>query len=263
MRLKTDHIRNPLTALLLFVIGGCSNSDKTNPEIKDEVVAEKKPDQSPLVLASLNAIAPDSLRQTLQSLQSFAQCKSPLGKYTTHVITASDGYMYFKQVFDYRADPFEAILTKDSAWYNLGDTIDLLPRSLVFSVRNHAFHNILLELQERFHDFEIADSVEMNNQLFYRVKAKDALGHNCAFYFDPGNNQLSFWQFLNPAKLTDTLSVKFTDWKNTGGFKLPFHIDIVQSGKLLTFEFTRIGINSPDFEKKMFSQKKLPVRTRS
>lgn len=256
MRFNIKNICDFSLLALLFVVFGCSDSDpgetRTNSTIKATV--EKKPVPPVMIQATLNAIAPDPVRTQIQNLVSFANCVSPLGKYTTQVNTAPDGYMYFKQVFNYKRDPFEAVLTKDSAWYTLGDTTDVLPQKLIFSVRNHAFHNVLLELPERFHDFAIADSVEISKKILYRVKAKDARNNYCAFYIDPASSRLSMWQFINPDNRTDTLSVRFSDWKNTGGFNLPFKVDIVQGGNRLAFNYTTIEINSPNFTKTMLSQ---------
>src|SRR5215203_835964 len=165
-------IRQYFLLFVLFVFLSCNNSDK-NAEDPQKAIETKKTEATNIIAESMKVVAPDSLRKEFKNLISIADCMSPLGKYTTQVNTTSDGYMYFKQTFSYKPETFEAVLLKDAAWYSLDDTTKMLPSSLVYTIRSHAFHNILLELPERFHDFESADTVEHNGKMLYRVKAKD------------------------------------------------------------------------------------------
>ena len=235
-----------LLLLLLSVLFSCNNPDKISDENIPKV--EKKSGQ-PTIIASLNAVAPDSVRKNFQNLISVADCVSPLGKYTTQVNTDSGGYMYLKQGFSYGPKPFEAVLLKNSAWFILGDSTGPLPSALVFTVRSQAILNVLLEPLQQFHDFEDAGPIKMNDQILQKIKAKDKINNYCALYFDTVDRKLSAWEFINPDRRIDTILVRFSDWKNTGGFNLPFHADIEQRGKQLTFDFTRIEINSLNFKR--------------
>jgi hypothetical protein len=44
----------------------------------------------------------------------------------------------------------------------------------------------LLEVPERFHDFENAGTANLLGKILNRVKAKDALGNPCSLYFENG-----------------------------------------------------------------------------
>ncbi|MBK9728269.1 MAG: hypothetical protein IPO86_09150 [Saprospiraceae bacterium] len=172
---------------------------------------------------------------------------SPNGKYSTEMHTASGGYSYFKQVYSYKPAAFETVIENKASGYELGDSLIPLSKEALYTIRSHEFHNMVLEVDHRFHDFGNPEIIEVDGMKAYRLNAKDELNNDCTLFFDIKTGLFSALHFQNPADAKETIKTKFSDWKNVKDLLLPHHVDIDQSGKKYTFDFTKVIINSPDF----------------
>ncbi len=242
MRSKKADIKNIVTIpgwfcyMLTILLYSCSNS-------KDQSVEK-------IIQVSLDAIGTKADREKIQNLVSLADCMSPAGKYTTEIHTASGGYSYFKQVYSYKAKPFEAVIRNKTEGIIVADSIIALSKELISVIRDHEFQNIVLEVDQRFHNFEKPVRIETGEMKLYKVKAKDELNSECLLFFDVNTGLLSAIHSRNPDDTNAVIKIRFSNWKKVQDLQLPHHVDIDQSGKIYVFDFTKIIFNSPEF--KMF-----------
>jgi hypothetical protein len=222
--------------LLSIFLYSCANENKQTAE--------------DVIQISLDAVGKKTDREKIQNLVSLADCISPNGKYTTEIHTAQGDYSYFKQVYSYKPVAFEAVIENKTNGYVPGDSIKPLPKEAVYTIRSHEFHNMVLEVNQRFHDFGKPENIKADGVKAYRLKAKDELNNECLLFFDVKTGLLAAIHFQNPADAKEVIKTKFSNWKKLQNLLLPQHVDIDQSGKKYTFDFTKVIFNSPDFHYK-------------
>lgn len=212
---------------------------------------EQRLPSSPAILkASLKAIGKTKTIRNIDNLISLAQCTAASGAYTTEVHTHRNGYAYFKQVYTYREVPFELITKGTSSGFIPGKKQEAVSPNMVYAIRSHHFHNVILEVQQRFHDFEPAQLVTISGHDFFQIKAKDELNHPCNLFFDKSTLRLSAFHIQNPDDPLEIIKTRFSDWRNIQGLDLPQHLEIEQGDKVFTFDFVKITLNAPDFLEK-------------
>ena len=240
-QVKPGKIKYPAVAgraSLLFCIFllGCANKKKQTAE---EVIQ-----------ISLNAVGKKTSREQIKNLVSLADCISPNGKYTTEIHTVSGGYSYFKQIYTYKPTPFEAVIENKVNGYVIGDSIKPLSKEAICAIRSHEFHNMILEVDQRFHDLEKPEMIKADVVKTYSIKAKDELNNACKLFFDVKTGLLSAIHFQNSDSTKEIIKTRFSNWKKVQEILLPHHVDIDQSGKMYSFDFTSIHFNDPDFNYK-------------
>jgi hypothetical protein len=230
--------------LFLFVplIFSCSPDEKNSGN--DKISTES------IINRSLDAIGNKAIRDTIQNIIAFANCISPKGVYTTEIQTDSEGYSYFKQTYSYNPQPFEAIIHHKTQGFQIGKLADALSKEAVFAIRSHEFYDLILDVKQRFHDFSESEEIEVNKQPMYRIAAKDELNHLCLLFFDVHSDLLNEIHLQNPENEKELLIITFYDWKRVDALQLPTRVLINQSEKQYHFDFVKIQLNSPDFEKK-------------
>jgi hypothetical protein len=205
---------------------------------------DQKPTADQIIKTSILKI---SQADTVKTFQAFAECQSPKGNYTTEIHSGKDDYTYFKQVYSYRDEPFEAVvLTPDSGFQiNQDSTFTALPKVAINIVKGHEFHEILLDLNKRFHQFgepELVPDSGLN-----RITALDELNNPVEIFFDKETTLLEAMTIRNPDKVEEIIRVTYSNRKQIQGMLLPMHVEILQGDQKFIFDFTSIKINAKNF----------------
>ncbi|MBN8722329.1 MAG: DUF4292 domain-containing protein [Acidobacteria bacterium] len=203
-----------------------------------------------IIKYSVEALGETSYIKRIENIITIASCQSPEGTYTTEIHTNSKGYGYFKQVYDYKAQAFEAITQGKEEGFTLGNKIEKLPKAVVNIIRGHYFHQLILKPEDFFYDFGKVTIVEINNKKTYQLEAKDALNQECWLFFDIDTKLLRAVYIENSDNKKEIIKILFSDWKQVANLQLPHHLDINQNEKTYKFDFAKIIINSPKFEQK-------------
>lgn len=177
-----------------------------------------------VIETSLNAIGTKADRAKIKNLVSLADCMSPNGKYSTEIYTAFGGYSYVKQVYSYKPTAFEAVIENNTSGCIIGVSIQPLSKEAIHAIRSHEFQNIILDVDQRFHDFGSPEIKEFEGTKEYRLQAKDNLNNECSLFFNVGTGLLSAIHFRNPDSSKEIIKTKFSNWKNQQDLLLPFHV---------------------------------------
>ncbi len=203
-----------------------------------------------VIEASLRAVGRESDRAGVNSMISFADCSSPRGRYTTEIHTASDGYSYFKQKYSYKPEVYEAVILNKTSGVQLMNPVKQLGREAIYTIRGHAFISMILEMNQRFRNFQQPEIVTADSVRLYRLKATDELDHTCYLFFDVKTKLVTALHFQDPVNEKEIIVIKFSGWKKMQDLQVPHHVEINQGDKVFTFDMVKIVFNDPGFQKK-------------
>lgn len=216
--------------LICLVIMGCHQ----NPSASDLI------EKSTYVLGK---------SETIETIQAIANCQSPEGSYTTELHSAKDDYVNFNQIYSYRSTPFEAVvLSLDTGFQiNTDSSLAGLPATAIHIIKGHEFHEILFELNNRFHQFGKPESVMEESMKLFRISALDMLNNPVELFFHQQAGTLESMTFVNPDNTKEIIRITYSNRKQIQGTSLPMHVKILQGDQQFTFNYTSVKINAADF----------------
>lgn len=206
----------------------------------------QKPTAADLIEESMNVL---NGSDTIETIQAIANCQSPEGGYTTEIHSMKDDYTYFKQVYSYRDIPFEAVVLRIDTGFQIhtDSSHTGLSAAAIHIIKGHEFHEILFELNKRFHQFGEPESVMEESMKLFRVSAVDMQNNPVDLFFHQQAGTLESMSFVNPDDSKEVIRITFSNRKQIQGILLPMHVEILQGEKQFSFDYTSVKINGVDF----------------
>ncbi|MFY0598534.1 MAG: hypothetical protein JXR03_02605 [Cyclobacteriaceae bacterium] len=189
----------------------------------------------------------------IKTIQASATCEGPNGPYDTYTASAfADDYLYFKQTFAgnqiYRALIMSASIAFDLD--SLHNPTDTLPKSVISVLKSHKFHELSLQLEERYNGM-----IKRNDTIYFdipchQLQAKDKLNEPVRLFFNKETGLMAGFSQINPFKKEEVISTYFYDWEKVNEMLL-FDKIILHQGQeaKYTFDYYDIAINASDFQK--------------
>jgi hypothetical protein len=187
------------------------------------------------------------------SIMSVADCSGPQGTYTTEVHSTDDGYVFFRQDYTYRNEPFIAVVYDSVSGYSL-DTdyriVDTLDPLMIGMVKGHAFCRIALDPEWHFNITGGGDMHSYRGDSCLLYDGMDRMGRSLKVYINPSTRLLAGYIFHNPFNETEKIETVYRSWMEIDALPWPDTVEIIQAARdTFTFVYREILINSGEFER--------------
>lgn len=189
----------------------------------------------------------------LENITTLANCTSPEGNYTTRTESSLlDDYVLFRQDYDYKPNPFYALILDRKTGYGLDSLLHNqgpLSEPVIAVIKAHEFHEMLFQPEDRYTDLlQIEDTVFFEEKV-HQVKASDHLGLPVRLFFHEKNDLLIGISQANPYKKGEVIQVHFYDWEKKDGIRIFNRVEIKQGKKQeYHFHFQSVEWNLTEFQ---------------
>ncbi len=184
-----------------------------------------------------------------ENLAAIANCTSPMGNYTTTVHSTADGYVYFRQDYEYRDTPFIAIVLDSLTGYVLNkdhSIVDTLDVMAIEMVRGHELHLIALAPSLYFSDLTFDKVIPDDGIAFFSGKDRFGLpvdirkgGKDLS-----AKHQIKKVIFKNPFNSQEEIIIDYLEWMDSKLGEIPKVVEIIQAEKdTFRFEYTDVQVN--------------------
>jgi len=203
---------------------------------------------SEVIENSLQAIGGKKEISKIRSLQAFADCVGPNGKYTTEIYSAKNSRLIFRQVLPsgniYAGQTNgQTFWTKDE---KSGD-FSLADNRAAFVWRLHDFQFLAMEIAERFRNLTFAGEENFGEKTAVKLRGTDELGKTAEVFFDKETKLMLGFTIQNPfSTQSETIRTFFNEWKQIGGLKLPSKVTATDKQGDFVLNFREIVLNKTD-----------------
>ncbi len=236
--------QNPLYLAILFLLVSFTfpilifaqtktNSNKFEIQNLDKIFVE-----------AIEAVGSQKEIQKIKSIEAFAVCIGPKGKYTTAITSFRGNKTHFKQTFTYRDEDTNIFINDNHAWKKADKTNDfeMVSPFQRLVVNLHEYQKMAFDFQKMFTDFELVGDETFNDKPNIKVSAKNDLGGTIHLFFDKETKVLSGY-ILPIQDSKETVKNVFNEWKKIGEIKLPTKVTATDSSGDWVLNFNKITLN--------------------
>lgn len=180
----------------------------------------------------------------LRSLSVTADCSGPGGAFRTRVDSLRPDAVYLLQRAGDRST--EVWSTATATWTRSAEgAIEPAPGARSF-LRGHEFHLLILELEERFSDHRLGETVRVDGRECRRIEMTDDGGRPASLCVDESGG-LPLELEMSPEGARDTLRIRLDDWRQIEGIRY-FHSFLLTEGpdRTFTYRYETIEPNAVD-----------------
>lgn len=210
------------------------------------ILAACAPDAAPgageAVERMLDAIGSERARDNVRGLRTVADCTGPDGKFITTVTSIRPDTVHFHQQAAQGAT--EIWSTPDRTWggSNQEAYAELAPgiRELV---RHHEFHLMLLDILNRFSNFELQGEDRVGNRKCLRITMTDEFGAAADICIGE-EDWLPVELQLATERADGPIRIEFADWQVVEGINWFQTLRLTESADVFNYEFIEIETSS-------------------
>lgn len=191
----------------------------------------------------MTAVASRQSRSAIQSLTATAEGTGPDGAFETTVTSIRPHTVYFRQATGRGIT--EIWSTAERTWGgNAGEEYELLTSQVRDFVRGHEFHLMVIDMKERFSDFEMIGPEKSGDADCFRISMKDAAGAEAAVCVR-SDNWLPAEMQLNPGSAAGPVRIVFDDWRETDGLNVFHALELTEDpDRVFSYQYVDISINT-------------------
>jgi hypothetical protein len=190
-----------------------------------------------------SAVASGRSRNAIQSLTATAECTGPDGAFETTVTSIRPDTVYFRRAS--ARGITEIWSTAERTWGGTaGEEYESLTPQVRDFVRGHEFHLMVIDVKDRFSDFELVGPEKAEDADCLRISMKDEAGADASVCVRT-DNWLPAEMQLNPDGSAGPVRIVFDDWRVSDGLNLFHAIELTEDPDLVfSYEYVDISVNT-------------------
>ncbi|MEQ8582415.1 MAG: hypothetical protein RIC30_02235 [Marinoscillum sp.] len=194
----------------------------------------------------------------IRSLSTLSNCVGPEGNYTTYTSSSfTDDYVLFQQDYDYKPNPFYALILDKEEGYGLDENLVVqgpLSKPVIAVLKAHEFHEVMLQPERRYFRMRLLEDTTFFDQKCHQLIASDHLGLPVRLYFDKKSRLMAGISQVNPYKKGEIIQVHFEKWNKKNTPVIFEQLTILQGSETYSFEYEYVDFSTEEIEKITFEK---------